>query len=235
MYHAFLILLHRPFVSEGHLKSVSAPATSSAFSICETAATDIDGLLRSYKKQWCIKSPPYFLSYATYVSATIHVRIAAQRSSGSKAHRCLLNCLEILSEHQSVCHAPRRSMSILLGLVKRLNVQVGREFTAEASRTADHDMAMPDEINDDSLPSSSRNGIINVSNWSGGSNDTGDMVSQPLDIPSVPDQSTMTQVSSLDPMINSGWEEQFSDIFFDIDPIFGFDMSQAGSEGGFTI
>ena len=231
MFHAFQILLHRPFVSESHLKSVTDSASRSASSICETAANEIDTLLRCYKKQWCMKSPPYFLSYATYVSATIHVRIAAQKSPGSKAHRCLLNCLEILSEHQNVCHAPRRSMSILLGLVRRLNVRVGREFTAEVSRTAERDISMHGSCSN----VLSTNQSINMSSGDMNSNNAGAVTLQPLNTATGLNQTTIEQVSSMEPLANSEWEEQFSDMFFNMDPIFGFDISQTDIEGEFPV
>ena len=136
MYNSLIILLKRPFVSTGHLQSVSDSAASDAFAICATAASDIDCILRLYKKHFCMKTTPYFMSYATYVSATIHVRIAAQMPYGSKAHRCLQTCLEVLSEHQIKCHAPRISMSILLGLIRRLKVEVCDSFIAFSSRTS---------------------------------------------------------------------------------------------------
>ncbi|KAF4946740.1 hypothetical protein FGADI_10944 [Fusarium gaditjirri] len=51
-----------------------------------------------------LMTAPYFISYAT-------------------------NCLEILSEQQTWCHAPKRTMKILLGIMNLLGVDVG-EFVA---------------------------------------------------------------------------------------------------------
>lgn len=56
------------------------------------------------------------------MSGTIHVRIAAQSGRDSEAYKSLVNCLDILSQQQSVCRAPRRAKRILLGLARRLNV-----------------------------------------------------------------------------------------------------------------
>lgn len=64
------------------------------------------------------------MSYAIYVSATIHLRIAAQRRAGSEAHTSLRNCLDVLSEHQIMSFASRRCLNILKGLMKRLKVDV---------------------------------------------------------------------------------------------------------------
>ncbi|KAF2164409.1 hypothetical protein M409DRAFT_25286 [Zasmidium cellare ATCC 36951] len=135
MYQSLSILLHRPFVSGGHIGNVSDPSVDSAFSTSMKAAKEIDKILRLYVEHFCVKSCPYFLSYATYVSATIHVRLAAQHATGSRAHQSLRFCLEVLSEQQTRCHAPRQSMAILLGLMKRLNVDVGKTFVAAKPRS----------------------------------------------------------------------------------------------------
>ncbi|KAK7409593.1 hypothetical protein QQX98_008188 [Neonectria punicea] len=149
MYNSLVILLHRPFVSDGHLQSVSTSAASDAFGICAAAAWEIHGILQLYQKSFCMMTAPYFVSYATYVSATIHVRIAAQRGADSEAHKCLQNCLDVLAQHQIKCHAPRRTTRILKGLMHRLNVnlrnvpsvnsshQPGVE-TPETSNTVNH-------------------------------------------------------------------------------------------------
>ncbi|KPM39353.1 hypothetical protein AK830_g7207 [Neonectria ditissima] len=124
MYNSLVILLHRPFVSDGHLQLVSTSAASDAFSLCTAAALEIHGILQLYQKSFCMMTAPYFVSYATYVSATIHVRIAAQRNSESEAHKCLRNCLDVLGQHQVKCYAPRRTTKILQGLIHRLNVNL---------------------------------------------------------------------------------------------------------------
>jgi hypothetical protein len=124
-----VILIHRPFLSEGHLASVSATAAPEAFSNCAKTALDIHQILQLYRHHFCFKTAPYFISYATYVSATIHVRMAAQKRQGWQAHACLRTCLEILSIQQTWCHGPKRTMSILLGIMRRLGVNVG-DFAA---------------------------------------------------------------------------------------------------------
>ncbi|KAJ4252919.1 hypothetical protein NW762_010825 [Fusarium torreyae] len=129
LYNSLVILVYRPFLSEGHLASVSATAAPEAFSNCATAALEIHQILQLYKQYFCFKTAPYFISYATYVSATIHVRMAAQKRPGSQAHACLRACLETLSIQQTQCHGPKRTMKILLGIMERLDVNVG-DFVA---------------------------------------------------------------------------------------------------------
>jgi hypothetical protein len=134
MYHALSILLSRPFLSEGHLQALSKEHAGLAFTACVTAATEIDAILRLYKTHFCLKTCPYFISYATYASGTIHARVAAQRPAGSQSQQMLRHCLEVLSEQQKECHAPRQSMKTLLRLAKRLGVDVGADLRAERSR-----------------------------------------------------------------------------------------------------
>jgi hypothetical protein len=134
MYNALVILLSRPFLSEGHLQALSEEHAGLAFTACVTAATEIDAILRLYKTHFCLKTCPYFISYATYASGTIHARVAAQRPAGSQSQQMLRHCLEVLSEQQKECHAPRQSMKTLLVLAKRLGVDVGAGLRADRSR-----------------------------------------------------------------------------------------------------
>lgn len=130
MFHSLIILLHRPFVSDGHIRATSASVVRDSVATCAMAASEIDAILRIYQQDYCINAVPYFMSYATYVSATIHVRIAAQSGPGSEAYRSLQHCLDILSGHSKVCRAPRTARQILLGLAQRLNVDVNGSLSS---------------------------------------------------------------------------------------------------------
>ncbi|EED14997.1 nitrogen assimilation transcription factor nirA, putative [Talaromyces stipitatus ATCC 10500] len=137
MYYSLIILLHRPFVSDGHINASSASVIWDAFTTCAAAASGIDAVLRVFLQHFCITTVPYFMSYATYVSGTIHVRIAAQSGRNSEAYKSLQSCLDILSQQQSICRAPRRARRILLGLAKRLNVDIDESPTSvEEARPA---------------------------------------------------------------------------------------------------
>ncbi|KAK2062231.1 hypothetical protein LY76DRAFT_313637 [Colletotrichum caudatum] len=81
MYHVLTILLHRPFVADGHLYNTSRSISVNSFITCATSANSIVGILRAYDKVFSVRHAPYLISYATYVAATIHVRIAAKRST----------------------------------------------------------------------------------------------------------------------------------------------------------
>ncbi|KAH6632432.1 PrpF protein-domain-containing protein [Chaetomium tenue] len=122
MFNVLLILLNRPFVSEGRLESQTVAAE--AFASCATAATRIVHLLEAYERAFSIARAPYLISYATYVSATIHVRIAAQREPGSEAHICLQTCLGVLETNQETNWAVRKATKVIIDLADRMNVKV---------------------------------------------------------------------------------------------------------------
>lgn len=81
-------------------------------------------MLQLYRQHFCVKTVPYFMSYATYVSATIHARLASLKGMDSLAGKCLRDCLNVLAEQQTKCHAPRRTLRILKQLVRRLGLRV---------------------------------------------------------------------------------------------------------------
>ena len=134
MYNVLLILLNRPFVSEGHLYSDSPTVVAEAFAACATAATRIVNLLRVYDHAFSIKRAPYLISYATYVSATILVRIAAQRKNPrSDAHTNLRTCLSVLEKNQETNWAVRKARKVIIDLADRMRVElVGSEKCVEA-------------------------------------------------------------------------------------------------------
>ena len=122
MYHTLTILLHRPFVSDGHLRCTSPSLATTSFNNCAIAALEITQILRAYEDAFSIKSAPYIISYATYVCATIHVRIAAQRPHGSDAHKSLSTCLRILEVHEKLYLGPKRALGVVRNLIELMSV-----------------------------------------------------------------------------------------------------------------
>ncbi|KAH7324009.1 fungal-specific transcription factor domain-containing protein [Rhexocercosporidium sp. MPI-PUGE-AT-0058] len=144
MFNVLLILLHRPFVSEGHLHSTSRSIPANSFVICAQAATRIVHLLRTYDKTFSIRHAPYLIAYATYVSATIHVRIAAQLGPGSEAYTCLRTCLNVFVKNQETNWAARRAQSVIVNLMKKMNIElaVDEELTPGAGSSTSVDPSM---------------------------------------------------------------------------------------------
>lgn len=125
MYHVLTILLHRPFVTDGHLYNTSRSVSVNSVITCASAADSIVSVLRTYDKVFSVRHAPYLISYATYVAATIHVRIAAKRSTESQARECLETCMSVFRENRETNWAVRRAQAIIEGLMTRLGVNLG--------------------------------------------------------------------------------------------------------------
>ena len=96
-YHSLVILLHRPFISDGNLRSGSVLASS--WKKCTVAARNITSIVGAYRSAYSLRGAPYLTSYAVYVSCTIHVRNAAlEEDHGGENLRLLLASLKTLDE-----------------------------------------------------------------------------------------------------------------------------------------
>ena len=74
-----------------------------------------------------MKSVPYILSYATYIAATIHVRIAAQKGTGSVAFDALQICLNALHEHSMLYSAASDAKRVIHILMSRMGLHSNSE------------------------------------------------------------------------------------------------------------
>ncbi|KAL2862458.1 PrpF protein-domain-containing protein [Aspergillus lucknowensis] len=124
MFNVLVILLHRPFVADGHLYSTSRTISVDCFKKCASAAANISSLLRGYHRAFSIRRAPYLISYATYVAATILTRIAARRRNDSMAHANLATCLAVFEENQETNSAVRKAAMIIHNLMKKLGVVI---------------------------------------------------------------------------------------------------------------
>lgn len=124
MHNVLVILLHRPFVADGHLYSTSRSISVDSFMKCASAASSISNLLRAYHRAFSTRRAPYLISYATYVAATIHSRIAARRGNDSTAHANLATCLAVFKENQETNSAVAKAAMIVENLMKKLGVAV---------------------------------------------------------------------------------------------------------------
>lgn len=124
MHNSLVILLHRPFVADGHLYSTSPSISVDSFMKCASAASNISNLLRAYHRAFSVRRAPYLISYATYVAATILTRIAARRRNDSIAHSNLATCLAVFEENQETNSAVRKAAKIVHSLMKKLGVVI---------------------------------------------------------------------------------------------------------------
>ncbi|KAI4598747.1 hypothetical protein KJ359_002639 [Pestalotiopsis sp. 9143b] len=124
MYHVLVILLHRPFVADGHLYSALRAVSVKSFLACAEAASSLVGLLRAYDTAFSVRRAPYLISYATYVAATIHVRIAAKRRHDATVFSNLETCLAVFNENESTNWAVKRANTVIRNLMDRMNVVI---------------------------------------------------------------------------------------------------------------
>ncbi|KAG5977143.1 hypothetical protein E4U55_007026 [Claviceps digitariae] len=124
MHNVLIILLHRPFLADGHLYNTSRSMLVDSFMKCANAASNISSILRAYHRAFSIRHAPYLISYATYVAATILVRIAAKRRTESAVYGNLATCLTVFKENQETNFAVRKAAMVIEKLMKRLGVVV---------------------------------------------------------------------------------------------------------------
>lgn len=156
LYNVLLILLHRPFVAEGHLHTTDPSVAVGSFSTCTVAANRIIQLLQAYDHAFSIKRAPYLISYATYVAATIHVRVAAQREGGSRAHASLRACIEIFRKNGETNWAVRRAQNVIFYLMDRMGVGLdddnphcGEQGTIAANENRADDSGGTEDLQDE--------------------------------------------------------------------------------------
>ncbi|KAI5240510.1 hypothetical protein E4T42_08355 [Aureobasidium subglaciale] len=134
MWNVLRVLLHRPLVADGHLHMTLPSTSKSSFATCTEAAINIVRLVRLYDKAFSIRRAPYLISYATYVAATIHVRIAATRTSTSEAHEHLRTCLAVFNQNSATNYAVKKASIVIENLRKRMGITFdGPESTSTAT------------------------------------------------------------------------------------------------------
>lgn len=78
----------------------------------------------AYDRTFSMAKAPYLIAYSTYVAATIHARIAANKDSGSDAYVNLQRCLAVLSENQATNSGVSSAIIALQSLSNSLGVHV---------------------------------------------------------------------------------------------------------------
>jgi hypothetical protein len=112
--NVLIILSQRPLFT-GHNHPRNSTTAYESVSICTTAANQIVQILRDYSQNFSIATAPYMLSYATYISATIHARIVAQKGRNSNSFQSLMLCRTVLRDQQCLYMAAGKAGEILIG------------------------------------------------------------------------------------------------------------------------
>jgi hypothetical protein len=126
MYYALIILRHRPFLSDGHLRSLYRTADS--WKKCTEAASSISGIISAYRDYHSLRRAPYMLSYAVYVACTIHVRNAVVENMQGQALALLSTTLDALEKLTVPNHGVGVPLSIIKDLMRKcgLDPSMGR-------------------------------------------------------------------------------------------------------------
>lgn len=120
-YHSLVILLNRPFVSEGHLRTQAGTNARSCWKKCMIAALNITNIVSAYRATYTLRGAPYLTSYAAYVSCTIHVRNAAlEKGEHDGEHsRLLFKSLKALDALSTPNPGVTKPAKIIRGLMRK--------------------------------------------------------------------------------------------------------------------
>ena len=132
------ILLHRPFVLDSDPNVRDSQTTHACIEVCTTEAANIVQLVRLYDVSFSVRQAPYLISYATYVAATIHVRLASSNPPGSTAHESLAVCLTVLDLNSKTNPAVRKASVVIEALMKAMNVNMERPLSHSGARSDRH-------------------------------------------------------------------------------------------------
>lgn len=116
-----IILVHRPLII-GHDGVINSTTAHESVNACTAAANQIVQILHDYSQHFSLNSAPYMLSYAPYISATIHARIVAQKGSNSTVFQSLILCRNIIAEHTRLYSAAEKARENLEKLMSHLGI-----------------------------------------------------------------------------------------------------------------
>lgn len=128
-----------------------------SFSTCAAAADNIALYLESYERVHTFRKAPFPLFYATYISATIHVRVAKQKQVKTNAYTHLRTCLRVFKENSQELPEARLAISIIRQLMNRIGIETPNDgvFSVDQpepqrqSRTSENPRA-PEQSSQDS-------------------------------------------------------------------------------------
>ena len=122
MYQVLVIQLHYPLIAKNGSQPATPGRIGDSCSICATAAKQIVLILLAYDHTFSVHKAPYLIAYAIYVSATVHVRIAAQQAPDAETLNYLRTCLGWLSQNQQTNPGIDNAKASLTRLMSRMGV-----------------------------------------------------------------------------------------------------------------
>lgn len=110
-----MILLHRPYLTRGHLYDEHLAEAS--LQKCTSAAIRLAQIARVYCHAFTVRRTPYFIAYSAYVAITILIRVSAHLPQGSSAQKSLHFCLGILSDSEKTNQGVKRASFVVSKLL----------------------------------------------------------------------------------------------------------------------
>lgn len=137
MYHIYMILLHRPFLTKVH--HYSPEISILCLEECISAAIRISYIVHCYCAAFTVRRAPYFIAYSAFVAATILIRVAALPQVGaSRCRERLKVCLSLLQQSERTNSGAKRANAVVRRLCR--GARLDRESQGDL-----HDLArLPD-------------------------------------------------------------------------------------------
>jgi hypothetical protein len=144
LYHSLIILAHRPFISDGHIRSTTTPGRS--WEQCTIAARCITGIASVYRSTYGLNGAPYVLAYTVYVACTIHVRNAASQHEAGDHMSLLKSSLQCLDELCTANPGVIRPANSIRRLIEanKLSLSTGMLFSIHSTAVQNVDIG-PEE------------------------------------------------------------------------------------------
>lgn len=130
-FNTLVILLHRPFIFDGHLRSGTTTSPGS-LKKCTTAARNITSLVTSYQKAYSLRGAPYLLGYAVYNACTIHARSIAATEGGLREETS--SALIVSLQYLDQLAVPNSVVSNSAEIIRRLAAANGFSNTSGRHR-----------------------------------------------------------------------------------------------------
>ncbi|KAL4892888.1 fungal-specific transcription factor domain-containing protein [Aspergillus ambiguus] len=127
LYNVLIILSQRPSINDSHRNGGVSTSVHESVNACTAAANQIAQILRDYSQGFSIHSAPYLLSYAAYISATIHARVVAQKGQASSAFQFLILCRNALKANERLYSAAGKAGANLDKLACRLGINLAED------------------------------------------------------------------------------------------------------------
>lgn len=144
LYYSMIILVHRPFISDGHLRTAGAPMHS--WERCTVAASRITSIALTYKSVYSLRAAPYVLGYTIYVACTIHVRNAASQDQPGEHMSLLTSSLGCLDELCQANAGVAKPANIIRRLIEVNKLDLPSATPADVNQSSNSLNAYPESM-----------------------------------------------------------------------------------------